>query len=119
VFREYKYPIKESINLDPATNNKFVQELDINGEIRPGNNSISIYNNQYGTLEVACKGNMNFKKEGSKGDRTQKSEIKDFGLANNSAIVAISNFSEESMTVHIFPSKEGSPHKTYKLKETT
>jgi hypothetical protein len=43
--------------------------------------------------------------------------LRDIGVFHNIAVVVISNFNEESMLVHYFPSKDKSPHRIHTAKE--
>jgi hypothetical protein len=115
--KHFTWELKESADINPYENRKYIKEFDLNTLWKSGNSNVILYSNKFGILEASWYGEINFKMEASKDENVQTSDIRDFGIANNQAIVCISNFNEESMVVHYFPLNDESCQKSYKIKE--
>lgn len=50
--RLYKFDFGKPVSIDPTTDKSYVMEVDGNAMVNPGDNSIAIYNNRFGTLEA-------------------------------------------------------------------
>jgi hypothetical protein len=50
--RLYKFDVNKPVNIDPNIDKSFVMEADANAMIKPGVNSIAIYDNKFGILEA-------------------------------------------------------------------